>query len=146
MAFQLPAAPLKINVPWDEGLGLRRDGSLCRSLCGSTVDSLPGPSRRTSARAPRVSEFDLQVRTLQQPAGVGPSLLAVILFEKGLMSFQDGGDSIEQTINLLNLQYLVYFKDATYLHLFLNAAWPFHWVKGRSIAVAIPMRPVLASR
>lgn len=64
--------------------------------------------------------------TLQQPAGVGPSLLAVILFVKGLMSFQDGGDSIEQTINLLNLQYLLCFKDATYLHLFLNALWPLH--------------------
>lgn len=64
--------------------------------------------------------------TLQQAAGVGTSLLAVILFEKGLMSFQDGGDSIEQSLNLLNLQYLVYFKDATYLHLVLNAIWPPH--------------------
>lgn len=47
------------------------------------------------------------------------SLLAVILFEKGLMSFQDDGDSIEKSINLLNLRYLVYFKDAPYLHLVL---------------------------
>lgn len=66
------------------------------------------------------------MQTLQQAAGVGASLLAVLLFEKGLMSFQDGGDSVERSLNLLNLQYLVAFEDATRLHLVFDAIWPLH--------------------